>query len=524
MKSSAASALAAAGLSAQTASRPNILWLSCEDMSPDLGCYGDRYSHSPNIDRLAGQGVRYTNAFSVAGVCAPSRSGIITAMYPSSIGTHHMRSKGVPPPYVKCFPEYLRAAGYYCTNNVKTDYNFDVPITAWDEVSNRAHWRNRPQGQPFFSVFNIVTTHESQIRAPADALARHLERVRPEHRHDPAKAVLPPYYPDTPLVRRDWANYYDLITSMDAQMGELLGQLEKDGLAENTVVLFWSDHGRGLPRSKRWIYDSGTHVPLIARWPGQIRPGTVNDDLVSLIDLGPSALSIAGVPVPAYMQGQPFLGAQAKPPRDHIYCVRDRMDETYDMMRAVRDKQYRYIRNYQPGKPYVQYIDYMEQMPTMRELRRLNKEGTLTGAQKLWFAPEKPEEELYDITRDPHEINNLARSAEHQAVLLRLRETHQQWMRQIKDLGRIPEEQLQERWRPGGAWSVTEAPVITSKPKVRITCATPGASIAYTTGAGENARWLVYTGEIAVAAGATLRARACRLGFKDSPEVVAELN
>ncbi|MGH9673352.1 MAG: sulfatase family protein, partial [Bryobacteraceae bacterium] len=293
----------AAGALAQPAVPPNILWISCEDMSPDLGCYGDSYSHSPNIDRLAAQGVRYTNAFSVAGVCAPSRSGIITAMYPSSIGTHHMRSQGVPPPYVKCFTEYLRAAGYYCTNNVKTDYNFETPLTAWDETSNRAHWRNRPKDRPFFSVFNLTTTHESQIRAPEDVFAGHMRRVPADRRHDPARAVLPPYYPDTPVVRRDWANYYDLITSMDAQVGELLRQLEEDGLAQNTAVFFWADHGRGLPRAKRWIYDSGTRVPVVVRWPGQARAGSVSDQLVSLIDLGPTAISIAGAAVPAHMQG-----------------------------------------------------------------------------------------------------------------------------------------------------------------------------------------------------------------------------
>ncbi len=520
---------AAAGLGAQTGRRPNILWISCEDMSPDLGCYGDAYSRSPNLDRLASEGARYTNAFSVAGVCAPSRSGIITAMYPSSIGTHHMRSKGVPGPEVKCFPEYLRAAGYFCTNNVKTDYNFDVPVTAWDETSPRAHWRGRANGQPFFSVFNLTTTHESQIRVDGEAFARHMERVPAGYRHDPAHGVLPPYYPDTPVVRRDWANYYDLITSMDAQTGGILRQLEQDGLAGDTVVFFWSDHGRGLPRAKRWIYDSGTHVPLLVRWPGQIRPGTVSGDLVSLIDLGPSALSIAGVTPPGHMQGQAFLGAHRKPPRDYVFSVRDRMDEAYDMMRAVRDKQFRYIKNYQPAKPYVQYIDYMEQMPTMRELRRLNKEGKLEGPQKLWFRPEKPVEELYDIRRDPHEIDNLAGRPEHRATLERLRGVHERWMKQIGDLGQIREDDLQERWRPGGRWSTAEAPLIqpaggriTGPAKVRLGSATPGASIGYTTESGDSARWRLYSGDLTVSPDTVVRAKACRLGFRDSAEATAE--
>ncbi len=527
LRASAAGLLAPPQPGAQQ--RPNILFLSCEDMSPDLGCYGDAYSRSPNLDRLANQGARYTSAFSVAGVCAPSRSGIITAMYPSSIGTHHMRSLGVPPAEVKCFPEYLRAAGYYCTNNVKTDYNFAAPLTAWDESGNRAHWRNRPTGRPFFSVFNITTTHESQVRADAQTFARHMERVRPQDRHDPAGAQLPPYYPDTPVVRRDWANYYDLITSMDAQVGAYLRQLEEDGLADNTVVFFWSDHGRGLPRAKRWIYDSGVHVPLLVRWPGRMAPGTVREDLVSLIDLGPTALSIAGLEPPRHMQGRAFFGPKASAPRDYIFCVRDRMDEAYDMMRAVRDRRFKYIRNYQPGKPYVQYIDYMEQMPTMRELRRLNKEGKLTGAQRLWFRPEKPVDELYDLTRDPHEINNLAGSAEHRAVYERMRKVHEDWMREIGDLGQVPEDQLQERWRPGGRWSQTAEPAVlpaggsfSAPVRVQLACSTPGASLGYTTEQGDNVRWQLYTGELAIDRTATLRVRAGRIGFLDSSEVRAE--
>ncbi len=506
---------------AQSRERPNILWITCEDMSPDLGCYGDAYSRSPNIDRLAAQGARFTRSFSVCGVCAPSRSAIITGMYPSTIGTHHMRSQGVPPPYVRCFPQYLRAAGYYCANNVKTDYNFDSPLTAWDESSRRAHWRGRAKGQPFFAVFNHTVTHESQIRGDPEDFARNLRALRPEDRHDPARAALPPYYPDSPVVRRDWANYYDLITALDYQVAGLLRQLDDDGLAENTVVFFFSDHGRGLPRAKRWIYDSGIHTPLLVRWPGRIRPGEVREDLVSFLDLAPTLLSIAGVELPGHLQGRPFLGERAAPPREHIFAVRDRMDETYDMMRAVRDRRYKYIRNFQHAKPYVQYIDYMEQMPAMREMRRLNKEGKLEGPQKLFFRPEKPEDELYDTAADPHEIANLAASPEHQTTLRRLRGVLEKWMKDTGDLGLIPEDQLNERMRPGGRWEVTAAPVITrlASNAVKITCPTEGASIAYTTEPGDNARWKLYTGPLTLGSSTTVRARACRLGFKDSPEV-----
>ncbi len=527
---SAAVAAAGAALSpADAGARPNILWLSCEDTSPDLGCYGDRYAHTPNLDRFASEGARYLNAFSTYPVCAPSRSSIITAMYPATIGTHHMRSQGVPPPQVKCFTEYLRAAGYYCTNNVKTDYNFAAPLTAWDECTNRAHYRNRTKGQPFFAVFNNTVTHESQIRAAADAFARQTRALQPEERHDPAQAKLPLYYPDTPVVRRDWANYYDLITALDYWIADMLKQLEEDGLAKNTAVFFWGDHGRGLPRAKRWPYDSGTRVPLLVRWPGTIRPGTVRDDLVSLMDLGPTVLSIAGVKVPSYMQGRAFLGEQAGTPRDYVFCARDRMDETYDMMRAVRDKRYRYIRNYQHAKPYAQYIHYMDQMPTLQEMRRLHAAGKLAGPQKNFFAPEKPVEELYDSAADPDEVNNLAASPSHREVLARMRKVHEQFMKETGDLGLVPEPELQEHMRPGGKWAVTAAPAVSpngggfSRPvTVSLTCPTEGASIAWTTEAGKDARWKLYSREFTLEQTATLRAKACRLGYEDSPEVQAE--
>lgn len=238
----------------KAADRPNILWISLEDISSDLGCYGDKYAVTPNIDKLATQGCRYTHAFTHAGVCAPSRSGIITGMYPTTMGTHYMRCKGVPPPFVKCFPEYLRAAGYYCTNDSKTDYNFDAPLTAWDDTRKGAHWRNRPTKEtPFFAVINLTTTHESQIRLPEAQLEARRKALSAEELHDPAKAPLPPYYPDTPVVRRDMANYYNNLTFTDKEVGRILKQLDDDGLAESTIVFFWGDHGRGLPRHKRWI-------------------------------------------------------------------------------------------------------------------------------------------------------------------------------------------------------------------------------------------------------------------------------
>lgn len=513
----------------QEIKRPNFIWILAEDICPDLACYGDAYSISPNIDKLASQGARYTNAFSISGVCAPSRSALITGMYPTTIGTQHMRSAGVPPPYVKCFAEYLRAAGYYCSNNAKTDYNFfsnasDTPLSTWDDCSNKAHWRGRAPGQPFFAQFTLLVCHESQIRATEEGFARDTQALRPEDRHDPAKAVLPPYYPDTPEVRRDWARYYDLITAMDLQVGDLLRQLEEDKLADSTIIFFFGDNGRGLPRGKRWVYDAGIHVPLIIRWPGGIKPGAVTDRLVSFIDFPATVLSLAGVEPPKTMQGQPFLGKYDAPPRDTIFAARDRMDETYDIIRAVRDKQFKYIRNFQPEKTYAQPIAYMDEMPTMKVWRRLNAEGKLTGPQKLFFAAPKPVEELYDTSADPHEINNLAGDPKFEPRLTDMHKKLEAWMKETKDLAFVPEPELLERMRPGGVWAVTEKPelgVLTGKAKTEIsmTCPTEGASIVYTFEEGAKPHWSLYCRPFSLPASGVLRVRACRLGYKDSEEV-----
>ncbi len=514
---------------------PNILWLSTEDISPDLGCYGDDYAVTPAIDRLAAEGVLYRNVFSHSGVCAPTRSGIITGMYPTTIGTNHMRCKGVPPAYVRCFSEYLRAAGYYCTNNSKTDYQFDNPPSAWDESSRNAHYKNRPDGRPFFAVFNFTTTHESQIRNRSKGLLQRIANLAPHEKHDPAKAVVPPYYPDTPEVRRDWAQYYDIITIMDKQVAEKLRELEEAGLADNTIVWFWGDHGRGLPRAKRWIYDSGSRVPLIIRVPEKLRkiaapgnpgavgPGTVIDDMIAFIDFAPTMLSLAGVTIPEYIQGRAFLGSQKATPRRYIFGARDRMDEAYDLIRAVRDNRYKYIRNYMWHVTRGQDINYMNQMPTMKEMRRLNAEGRLVGPQKQYFEPTKPVEELYDTAADPHEVNNLAGDPSYADVLRRMREAHRKWVQDTGDMGLVPEPEFDEMKRPGGQYEKTAEPVFWIKDAppgdgvpVSIMCETEGASFTYRI---DNGPWQLYSKLVRLKRGQTLRARACRIGFRDSKEV-----
>ena len=432
--------------------RPNILWLSCEDISAHFGCYGDPQAITPTIDKLATQGVRYSHAFTTAGVCAPCRSAIITGMYQTTIGTHHMRCNATLPEFVKPFPVYLREAGYYCTNNSKTDYQFKMPKDTWDESSGRAHWRNRKDPeQPFFAVFNFTGCHESGIESKSKYQSV-TKNLTPEQRQDPDQlTTLPPYYPDTPVVREDWKRNYELITAMDAWAGNLLEQLEKDGLAGNTIVMFWSDHGVGLPRAKRWLYDSGTHIPLVVRIPGALRsegqaaPGTVDDQLISSLDFGPTVLHLAGLKIPGHVQGRAFLGDDLTAPRKFVFGARDRMDERYDIIRSVRDHRYRYIRNYEPLKPYYQYMNTPEKGATMMELRRVHADGTLPADARLFMADQKPVEELYDLETDPHEVNNLIGKPGHRGTLERLRVAHQDWVRETRDLGLIPEPEIAER-------------------------------------------------------------------------------
>jgi uncharacterized sulfatase len=425
--------------------RPNIIWIVGEDLGPELGCYRDSYARTPHMDQLAAEGARFTRAFTHAPVCAPSRSGLITGRYPIAIGTHHMRSKLKSPP--PAFTTYLRDAGYFVAWPGKTDFNFDVPKSYFDTTTN---WLNNPRNhprKPFFAYLNLGQSHESQIRLTQEKFDELTSILPPEHRHDPATAVVPPYHPDTEITRRDLAKYYDLVSVVDHRLGETLKKIEAAGLAENTVIFFFGDHGRGLPRSKRWVYDSGIRVPLIIKWPGKIKPRTVREDLVSFVDFGATALALAGIKIPKEFDGQSILrpDGSAPEPRKYIYAARDRMDETPDRIRAVRDARYKYIRNFQPELPYAQRIVYGEEMPTMQEWRRLNEAGKLSGPQKLFFAPTKPNEELYDTESDPHEINNLAQSPNHNAKLSELRAALDEWLKKTGDLGAIPESDLIQR-------------------------------------------------------------------------------
>ncbi len=423
--------------------RPNILWLTSEDNGPELGCYGDAYADTPNIDRLASRGMIYLSAWSNAPVCAPARTTIISGMYPPGTGSQHMRSMVSLPQGFRMFPQYLREAGYYCTNNRKEDYNLRKPGQVWDRSSRLAHWKTRQPNQPFFAVFNITVSHESQIRK------------RPHKPiHDPAKAPVPPYHPDVPEVRRDWAQYYDKLTEMDTQIGMRLEELEATGLAEDTIVFYYGDHGSGMPRSKRWLYQSGLRVPLVVYVPEKYRrlvasdyqPGGSSERLVGFIDLAPTVLSLAGIEIPKNFQGHAFMGPDESPPQKYQYGFRGRMDERIDISRCVSDGRYLYIRNYMPHKPRGQFLNYMFQTPTTRVWKQLHDEGKLSAPQTYFWEAKSPEE-LYDISQDPHQIENLADEAELGKVLLRMRAAHREHVYEIRDIGFIPEAEMFARRR-----------------------------------------------------------------------------
>ena len=425
---------------------PNILWITCEDISPNLGAYGDASAHTPNLDKLAQEGVLYTNAIASAPVCAVARSSIITGMYASSQGTQYMRCKGQLPEGTQLYPEYLRNAGYFCTNNSKTDYNLALDNKAsWDVCTNQAHWRDRPNpDQPFFSIFNFGTSHESRVN-DANRYKQAIIDLDPKLLKAPGQVPLPPYYPDLDTVRELYSRYYNIITAMDQQVGELLMELEADGLVDNTIIVFYSDHGAGIPRHKRWLYDSGLKVPMIVKVPKQYQhllphpPGQSTDELVSFIDLPPTLLKLANLSIPDHMQGRAFLGQDLSPERTYVYAGRDRMDERYDMQRAVRSKQFKYIRYYEPYQAFCQYMNTPEKGGIMRAIRQAAEEGTLPEAGQHIVAPSKPAEELFDLRADPWELNNLASDPKYQSQLEEMRKAHGDWSDRTKDTGLIPE-------------------------------------------------------------------------------------
>jgi len=423
------------------AEQPNILWLTAEDMGPHLGCYGDSYAETPHLDAFARKGIRYLNAWSNAPVCAPARTTLISGLYPSSTGSENMRSRVPFPASLSMYPTLLQQSGYYCINPGKTDYNLIAPKNLWNKTNKQNPWPDLKSHQPFMAVFNYTGTHESQIRTRPHAW-----------KHDPAKAPVPPYHPDTKEVREDWAQYYDNITEMDGWFAEKLQQLDEQGLTDNTIVFFYGDHGSGMSRNKRWLYNSGLRVPLLIFVPEKFRHlvpadspvGGTSRRLVSFVDFAPSLVSLAGAEIPATLQGNSFLGTSIATPQRYLFGFRGRMDERIDLSRTVRTERYHYIRNYMPHRIYGAYLAYMFETPSTQKWYELFQNGQLNEAQSQ-FWKRKPPEELYDLQSDPDEIQNIIASPEHQDILNELRQAHINHVMQIRDIGFLQEAELHTR-------------------------------------------------------------------------------
>ncbi len=518
----------------------NILWLSCEDINPIISTYGAKGISTPNIDRLAKEGITYTHAYSTSGVCAPSRSGIITGMHPVTIGTHNMRTgphvnyrspdqesyktykktydvtgRNVPeysvvlPEYVKVFTEYLRKAGYYCTNNVKTDYQFQCPFTAWDESSTEATYKNREKDQPFFAVYNHEITHERFIWQNKD---------KPLLVH-PDSVIVPSYYPDIEVVRKDIARKYSNIVELDKQIGDWYEKLEKDGLLDNTIIFFWSDHGGPLLHQKRGVGNTALHVPLIVRFPDKHKAGAKCDDLISLMDLGTTVLSLADIKPPEYMQGRAFLGKYKGQKREFVFGHADRFDETTDMRRSVLDGRYVYIRNYDTSKPTTFRLLYRENMDMVQALLKANHQDELRGDAAYIWGKTKPSEELYDLINDPYEVNNQAYDTLHARQLKKLRRELCKWQSKYNDKGFIPEWELINMMWPNHVQPITSEVqhYFIGKNKVELICSTDGSSIAYQREADhDTGRWNLYDQPFAIKYDEIIYTKAVRIGYKAS--------
>lgn len=530
--------------------RPNILFLVAEDMSSRVGAFGDSLAQTPNIDKLASQGVRYTNVFTTAGVCAPSRAGLITGMNQISMGGQHMRTGSrpaggyycVPPPEMKAFPELLRTAGYYTFNIAKEDYQFSGmlpgsgPFTIWDDENNNNLWRERRKGQPFFGMINFMETHESglfrpfgnkphsflhfimQLMRPAMLMSRSINYEAKTV--DPDKIKLPPYYPDTKAVREDIARFYNNINAMDAVVGNILERLEKDGLAESTIVVWTTDHGDCLPRAKRDLTLSGLKVPMVIYWPeayrpNNVKPGTADDRLTSFVDLAPTFLDIAKAPKPEYLQGISLLSDSTN---QYVYAAKDRIDEIYYRQRAIIDKRFEYIESWYPEVPDGEHIKFRDNIEMMRDMWKLKNENKLDKNQILWFEP-TGKERLYDLEKDPYELHNLAADTAYTETLNRIKTALDEWLNRIGDWSVITEDEMVKRFYPNGKRQITPDPVINMvNNKIVISCPEKAASIGYKI---NNGPWLLYTKPFSIKPHDKVAAKAVRYGWKESCAVTS---
>lgn len=539
----------AQAVGAKNAMQPNILLLMAEDMSSRVGVFGDSVAVTPHLDALAAEGVRYPNTFTTAGVCAPSRAAHILGMHQISTGTQHMRSStrpdgsyySVPPAGVKAYPELLRAAGYYTYTDNKLDYQFSSalpnsgPPTIWDvEGAAAPQWRNRADEQPFFGLINFMVTHESGVFRPLgdapESVMHFVMQLLRWWRLDgdipavvrPQDVIVPPYYPDTPTVRVDIARHYNNIAYMDREVGDILRRLDADGLADSTIVIWTTDHGDGLPRAKRELYDSGIKVPMIIRWPEAFRPegvqpGVVDERLISFVDLGPTILSLASVPVPATMHGSSFAASDARP-REYVYASRDRIDEVLDRQRAVRDARFKYLRSWYPGQPGGHHLKFRDNIDMAREMRTMYDAGTLNRVQSLWYEPPGVER-LYDLEQDPFEVDDVSADQQYHSVMQRMRTEMNAWLTRVGDWSEEPEDKMVARFEPGDKRQVTPAPTLSVTSGIlTITPAAAEHSLEYCV---DNDRWQLYTGPVKLSTTGSIDARAVRYGWEESEIVSA---
>jgi len=517
----------------------NVIWISCEDMGPVLSSYGVKEISTPNIDKLAEEGIKYTNAYSTVGVCAPSRFSIITGMYPARLGAHNMRTgnfytykdpdkltykqnKGVidksginvpeyevvTPTNIKAFTEYLRNENYYCINNNKCDYQFNSPFTAWDEVSGNISYKDRPKNTPFFYVKNLMVTHESRIW------------LRKNEPITVNKDILkiPAYYPDIPEVRNDIAIKYSNIQEMDRQVGEIISDLEKNDLLDKTIIFFWSDHGGNLLRQKRAVGNSGLKVPLIIRFPDGYRSGEVDNRIVSLMDLGPTTMSLLGIKPPSFLDGKAFLGKYKTKPRNYAFGSADRFDESTDMQRSVIDGRFVYIKNFMPELPLIYRNKYREQISMNKKIIQMDRDDELIGDSKYIFMKSKQDEELYDLKFDPYEVDNIANNPDYKDKLIELRNALNTWQYEIDDKGFINESELINEFWPNMIQPITKPVEITvSDNVISLKCETKGASIGYQIGAQIGSQnWKLYNKPFDLSSNQKLATRAIKIGYKAS--------
>ena len=533
------------GLKISSDPRPNILIIMADDMSPKINALGDKTAITPNIDKLVESGKSYINAFTTAGVCACSRSSLLTGKNQISIGAMHMRTStrtevpylAVPDSNIKAFPEILRKFGYFTFTNDKLDYQFSGilpgtgPFTIWNSEDSFYGWKERQTKQPFFGIINLTVTHESGLFVgkmnSALATAIKLRQKAIQFQYDaPVKSKdvnVPAFLPDTKEIREDIARVYNNIYILDLQVKEILDELKADGLIENTIIIFTSDHGDGLPRYKRELFDTGINVPLIMVIPDKFNkwetdPNSKSERLISFLDIAPTILDLAGISVPEYMDGISFFSSNEN---RYIFAARDRLDNQEGKVRAIRDKRYKLIKNFSPGIVGAQKLEFRENLQSVKKMRSMLNKGTLTASQKIWF--EKiPEIQLYDLWRDPNEVQNLANKESMFSKKSELEDALDNWIKENDVYANLLEDDLSEKFWPNAKQPITDIPVFHNDGEFLIvenTSRSNGASIGYSY---DGKKWKVYSSPIKTYPRKKIFLKSVKYGWRESEVVSIE--